>query len=202
MTHPELVNVALSAHSAVFLAAAAAYYRYGDRTDLQHKTLTACDSALDRLCTRVASRLADHLRPLFGDRIAIPSLIVTPADGTTYTERPADPTASERYAESVRQFADQDVDAVADYSDLRRARLAWCRWARRLSWALLLLLGWQVLAAATLLSDKIALLTIEDHLVYHTFVPTTVLLLTIFSAAALLQRTHDRITDTMANYAL
>jgi len=202
VTHSDLVTAALSAHGAVFLAAAAAFYKYGDRTDLQQKTLAACDSALSRIRSRVASSLADHLRPLLADSAAVPSIIVSPDNVPAYTERLGNPLASERYFEYIRKFTDQDVDAVADYRELREARSAWCKCARFLSWALLLLLLWQAVATGFILADKIDLLVLGGRTVYLAFAPTALILVGVFLSAAALQRNHDRIMDNTANHGL
>ena len=67
MTLGEAAGLALKVHGAVWLAAAAAYYKYGDRTNLFEKSLQGNRSARQSILDTVASDLSKQLQPVVRD---------------------------------------------------------------------------------------------------------------------------------------
>ena len=83
----------------------------------------------------------------------------------------------------------------------RRARSAWCFWARVLSWTVLGLNFWEVLCIAILgLIGKLSAIEIPEYLASWSFAPTAVFVLAFFSCQAGLLRHHDVIHDNKNQY--
>src|SRR6266852_9727879 len=155
MTHSELVNLILGCHTSIFVAASAAYYKYGDRTELFNRSLQGTDSAFGRIRQRITVELADALKPIFENPGSVPTPIFAPS-GESYIERAVNPVGSELYKEAIRDFLENSGDAIADYRSLLLARRGWCFWARFLSWSLLGLLVLEILLLASIgLLDKV-----------------------------------------------
>jgi len=198
VNHTDLTTLILSAHGAIFLAGATAYYKYGDRTDVLQKPLNSCNSTLAQLRARISTKLADQLRSVYRDPV-VPSVIVTPT-GQTYSEPVVNPVGSEAFFESVQRFVEDEVEVMVDYQELRHARSCWYAWARRLSWLILAVLVWEVAASALVLADKLEFARLGDGLLHLTFVPSGALIVICLAALVVLQRQHDKIAEKWAQY--
>src|SRR5437870_4683892 len=101
MTGPETAGLALKIHGAVWLAAAAAFYKYGDRTELFDKTLGGTQATREAIRDRIAEDLGNQLRPILRDppvrRIRSP--ILTPT-GNNYEEESPEITRSEPFRQA------------------------------------------------------------------------------------------------------
>lgn len=80
MTLGEIAGLGLKVHGAVFLAAAAAYYKFGDRTDLVEKSHKSNRTAKKIMRDRIASDLLEQLRPVVRTAINVRSPLFN-ADG-------------------------------------------------------------------------------------------------------------------------
>ena len=193
----DVVAWALGIHVVVLPFSLAGLYRYSDRSDLFAKSIGDTDDLLARMQRQVATAIEDELAPVF-DRAEGEPQIVRP-DG--YSERPANPVRSDAFQEAVRRFVYSDAPALVDYGRARRARSAWCFWARVLSWTVLGLNFWEVLCIAILgLIGKLSAIEIPEYLASWSFAPTAVFVLAFFSCQAGLLRHHDVIHDNKNQY--
>jgi len=170
MTHKELVDIAVSVHVGVLLGALAAWYKYGDRSEVLSKSLQGTEATLSRLRIIISDELMTGIKGTLSTMPANPELILGP-DGKNpvYSERVTNFLESERFREAVRDFVDRRADCVSDYRALTRARTNWCFWARVLSWSILLLIVVQLLSLCVHgFVDKILGKTLPDWTVHGT----------------------------------
>lgn len=114
------------------MGAVAAWYKYGDRTDLTDKSLKGTKEALDGLEAYLGRNLADKVRPIVerlvtGDRS--PETILKELNG-------------EDFQSDISSFVVSDVEELLWYRRLSDSRARWSAWARRISWGTW---GWLIL---------------------------------------------------------
>jgi hypothetical protein len=201
VTHEALVNAAAATHAAILVAAMAAYYKFGDRTDVLAKSLQGTEESIRDLRRRIAGDLAETLRTDLTPSSTIATLIVEPST-QSYVERPTDVFAGERYRDSVRRFVEDSTSSLIDCRSLVSMRDTWLRWARRLSWVIL---GWVVyeaiVAGSLALGDRMGVFVVPDAVIRWASAPTVVVALLIVTHMILMLRCHDRITDIRQKYA-
>lgn len=200
MDHVGLAAGVLSAHAAVLVSAVAAYYKYGDRTEVFTKSLQGTEALLRAMKQRLLDELERHLEATLEGGECVPSPILRP-DGNTYVERPVNPIGSERWREALADFVQSNAGTVADYSRAVGARDSWCVWSRRLSWSLLALLCWQILVAGAVgIVDRVCGVPFPGDVLGWSFVPTVLIILnTLFCLAICLAR-HDTICSLRNRY--
>ncbi len=199
MTHAELVGVAGGIHAAILLAALAAYYKYGDRTEMYAKSLQGTDNLLRLLRQGIATELTDSLAPLLANPAPVSRVIGFGVE--SYGERPANPLSSEAYRERVQEFVETQSGAMVDCRSLVLLRSAWCFWAKFLSWALLSLIAWQLVTAGVLgLLDRIAGVPVPESMIRWAGAVTALgIVACLFPLPFLLHR-HDRIHELRTRY--
>lgn len=119
----------------------AAWYRYGDRTDLAKKSLDGTKEALDDLRAYLGRALADAVKPTIK---AIVTEQGTPQlDGTLNIPANAvlEEFRGENFQDDVSSFVTRDLDAMISYRMLIHARDRWSRWAQRISWGVYIFLA-------------------------------------------------------------
>jgi hypothetical protein len=152
MTHAELLRIAISFHATVLIASLAAWYKYGDRTDVFAKSLTGTDFVLSRLRMMISDDLKATIKEYLSTVTYSTTSSLVGLDGKTpiYSEKIALSLDSEDFRDCVRDFMNRTVvDSLSDYRVLKQARENWCFWARILSWLILLSIILQVLFLAT-----------------------------------------------------
>lgn len=198
MTHAELVNLTLGIHGSVLIAAIAAYYKFGDRTEVMNRSLSGTDTAMQQIRRRLSAELIATLRPIFEPPGIIQSVIVNPAS-PAYAERATHPLDSERFRESLRLFVEVNSETMVDCQLLARCRSAWLFWARVLSWSIVLLLIWEVLVVGALaIIDKASGVTLPDSLIRWLAAPTGLLAICCLVPLPCLLWHHDRINKIRA----
>ena len=65
MTFEDGTSLAFTVHGAIWIVTAAAYYRYGDRTDLFDKSLRGCRRTRRSIRDALATSLSAHLGPVW-----------------------------------------------------------------------------------------------------------------------------------------
>lgn len=152
MTLSDAAGLALKVHGAVWLAAVAAYYKYGDRTDLFHKALRGNRSLRQVVRDNIATDLSKQLQPVIRNATRTTSPVLD-ASGT-YVEQVADITESEPFYQAIRDFVSASVGSLLDYRLVLETADCWRKWAHRLSRAILALviLETLVIAGALLVS--------------------------------------------------
>jgi hypothetical protein len=124
-----LGTICATYHSAILIGAVAAYYKYGDRTDVMDKSLNRTREALNELKAYLGRALAEAVRP------TVVRIISNQSPQTA-----ADELRGEIFQDDVSAFVDSDLDEMLSYGRLVRARDRWSAWARRISWGILILL--------------------------------------------------------------
>lgn len=201
MTHEALVNAAAATHAAILVAAMAAYYKFGDRTDVIAKSLQGTENSVRELRRYIAGDLAETLRADLNPSSTVATIIVEPSM-ESYIERPADVFAGERYRDSVRRFVEASTNHLVDCRILVSLRDTWIRWARRLSWLILGLVIYEAVIAGLLaLGDRMAVFVFPDAAIKWASAPTVLVAVLIVTHMVCMQRFHDRITDIRQKYA-
>ena len=95
MTSSEAAALALKVHGAVWLAAVAAYYKYGDRIDLFDKALRGNRRLREAVRDNVATDLSKQLQPVIRNATSATSPVLD-VDGS-YIEHAADITESDSF---------------------------------------------------------------------------------------------------------
>lgn len=112
------------------VGAVAAYYKYGDRTDVTDKSLRGTKEALDGLLAYLGRALAEAVRPTL-ERIltagSSPEIVAKELRG-------------ESFQNDVSSFVQDDIDEILFYRSLVHARTRWSAWSRRISWGVFVLL--------------------------------------------------------------
>lgn len=191
----------LGVHATILPFAMVALYRYSDRTQLFSKTVGDMDGALTRMRRRVASALQDSLRPVMEDTEDPTLLLDSSGNDVSYRSRATDAVDSERFREALLSFMDSHCESLAHFQELLRARNNWCYCARRLSWCVLALTVWQILAIAVVgLVDKLFQVTLPFCFLLLSFFPTAFLVGALFLFLALCMWHQDRIHDHKSRY--
>ena len=133
------------------------------------KSLAGTDELLSRMRRYLATAIEDELAPVF-DRAESEPQTVLP---DVYTESPVKPVSSDAFCEAIRRFVYSDADILVDYGRVCKARLAWCFWARLLSWAVLGMSVWEFLCVSVLaLTASPFSVKIPEFMAAWLFVPT------------------------------
>ena len=196
MIHDALTSVALGTHATLLVGVLAAYYKYGDRTEITARGLQGTDATLREIRRKIAASLADAVR----EQLAAPTLILE-ASTESYVERPSNPLESERYREAVRDFVEGNSSFLIDCRNLTLYRNAWLRAARRLSWILLAFGAYEgAVAGALALVDKTGVFSIPDVAVLLAAIPTALFFLAGLLCLGSMQVDHDRIMSIRNRY--
>lgn len=201
MNHEALVNIAATTHAAILLGASAAYFKFGDRTDVLAKSLQSTDDTMRELRRLIAQDLAETLQSDLSQTTVVSTIIL---DTTTeaYIERPANIFAGERYRDSVRRFVEESTNRIVDCRGLVTMRHAWSRSARRLSWILLALVCYQaVVAGALAFLDRTEVVIFASAAIKWAAAPTALMICLAGLSLARMLRTHDRISEIRERYA-
>ncbi len=201
MDHTSLVKTALGIHAPIIVAALAAYYKFGDRSQLFERSLRGADAMISSILARAAGELAEVLRPLFSPPSVVPTATLLTADGAVYSETATDPTSSERYLESLRTYTLGSSERLADYRRAVDWRRSWCGWSRRLGWVLLALVVWEAVVLGSLaLTEWLFAKALLDSSIQLSILPTIVLVFITFLCAAGLARRHDQLMRLREKY--
>jgi len=203
MTHQDMLNITLSVHGAVFVGAIAAWYKYGDRSDVLAKSLEGTDNLLRKLRILISSDLSKHIREVLSTVPANPQAILGP-DGKNaiYTEKVSNFLESEAFRQAIGDFVSSGANVISDYRVLARARASWCFWARLLSWSILAIIILQaVFLAAHGFIDKILGNHLPDWCAHGSIVITGFIVLFVLCLEfPILLRNHDKMIQQKVKY--
>jgi hypothetical protein len=198
MIQTELLNYCLSIHGALLLAAVLAYYKYGDRTDILQKSRGDTERFLGGLREKVILDLGEALDTLMRESGTNPS--ISPFDNS-YTERPTSLADSEAFRETLRDFIESDVKAIADYKIALSAFQSWCGWFKRISWSILLLIIWELICIALIgVLDKVFSVELPNLAIQLTVLPSSVAVAFIITCVFKMLVRHDKITEKKEKY--
>lgn len=136
---PDFGALALKFHGALLVGAIAAWYKYGDRTDLTDKSLKGTKEAIDELRAYLGRALAQAVRPTV-ERILANN---TGPDGRLLNVAAIQilgELSGENFQDDVSTFASSEMDEMTRYRMLIQARKNWSVWAKRISWGVYTLL--------------------------------------------------------------
>jgi len=199
MNHADLVMIVLGLHGSILAGALAAWFKFGDRTEVFNRSLQGTESLLKRIRTVFSVELKDGLDAIFENAGSVPSPLLSPS-GNTYMERAVNPAGSEHCREILSDFAEANIGIIADYRVASQAKTNWCKWAKRLSWVLLFLGVYQGVSAIALLFDCMHALRIPDSFLRWSFAPSGLLFVLAAVSAGLCLWHHDRICELRAIY--
>ncbi|MDQ1639255.1 MAG: hypothetical protein QOF62_2594 [Pyrinomonadaceae bacterium] len=194
MIRDQLVTAILAFHTGVLLSAVVAYLKYGDRTELFRKSLEGTNTTLESILRSVSIDLETRLNVVFAVQDE-PQHVVLRPDGNEWSDKPVSPVGSEKYREAIRDFVISSNQGLRDSLYLTQARDAWCRWAKRLSWLMLGLVCWELIASSFVWSEKIFVLNLADWLMKFSASITAALILAILVNVGFLQHYHSNILD-------
>lgn len=192
MSQDQLLTAILAFHSSILVSAVVAYHKYGDRTELFQKSLDGTNSILERLLRLVSSDLEQRLAAVFAVQDE-PRKVVLLTD--ELYDKPVSPVGSETYREAIRDFVVSSGEGLKDCFYLMKLRDAWCRWAKRLSWTMLVLVIWQVIASSLVWSQKIFSLNLPEWSLKVSASITGVLLIAVLVSVVVLQHHHSGVLD-------
>lgn len=201
MTIGEAAGLALKVHGAVWLAAAAAYYKYGDRTELFEKALQGNRTARQAILDNVASDLSKQLQPVVRDATGSRSPVLDAAGG--YIERATDVTESESFYQAIRDYVSISAGALLDYRLILHCTKHWRTWAHRLSQCILALLILQILIMAGALLVLIyadLTRTAPPWWLAASLAPTGVVVVILFVCLSVVNVKHGVIVDLRERY--
>lgn len=191
----ELLKLSLGIHGVILSLALAAFYRYSDRSELFNKSVGDIDDLLARMRRGVTLALEDALGPVFESAQSEPRIVLP----TGYSERPTSPVGSAAFQDALRHFMEANVRALVDYGLTFKARAAWSRWAKVLSWAMLALALWEALCFGILAINLIHQ-DLSDRVPKLSFTPTAGLIALFFVCQGIMLRQHDVIYENKARY--
>lgn len=194
MTLGESAGLVLKLHGAVWLAGAAAYYRYGDRTDLFDKAMRGNRNARQTIRDDIAGELGKQLSPVIRDATRTKTTILDPSG--KYAEQPTDFASSESFYQAVRDFVSSSSGALLDYRQILRASERWSRWAGRLSHCVLGLVILETLMLAAVLVVQLTgwSETTQERLMLWSFAPTATVALMVLVSLTLVHVNQSTIS--------
>ena len=201
MTLSDAAGLALQVHGAVWVAAAAAYYKYGDRTNLFEKTLRGNQDLRRALRDNIATDLSKHLQTVVRDATHARSPVLDAAG--SYIEHATDITESEPFYQAIRDYVSISAGSLLDYRLVLKTEPRWRTWAHRLSHAILALLILETLAiAAAVLVPVIAepSRTVPLFAFLASFTPTCIVIVLLFCCLCIVHVTHGIIVDLREHY--
>ena len=201
MTLDDATSLAFTVHGATWIATAAAYYRYGDRTDLFDKSLRGCRRTRQSIRDALATSLSAHLGPVVKDSARVRSAVLDAAGH--FLDQQANLAESEPYYQAIRDFVSRSAGALVDYRLALDTVKLWKTWAHRLSKSILFLLvletvmlGWTVIAVVSAdLSTQASRWTLAVG-----SAPTTAIILATLCCLVMLNMNHGRLVDLKERY--
>jgi hypothetical protein len=175
------------------VGALAAWYKYGDRTELTDKSLKGTKEALDDLRAYLGRAFAEAVKPtvqrIIESNLRLDGTLNIPPDALLEEFR------GDNFQDDVSSFVTSDLDEMISYRILTHARKRWSAWAKRISWGVYALLI--VEAAFTLyfaLANKVFNHSVSLLITLISLsVSAVVFGFCIFCAGAML-RCHDKIS--------
>jgi hypothetical protein len=191
----EWLSWSLGVDGAALLAYIAAFYRYGDRTEVYRNSLSGTRDLIVEIERQIAFELAVRLKPVFsGDIPPVIEVVLFQADGSLSREVTVNPVGSEKYREAVLDFVLSQNDAMIAYRIVTLCRNRWVRWARCLSWSLLAGIVMHGIFAFALIGVRLADLgTMPKWWLQAGCASSLCLFIFVLFCVASMMRSHDQI---------
>jgi len=175
------------------VGAVAAWYKYGDRTELAKKSLDGTNETLYGLCAYLGGALADSVKPTVRQIIENS----TQLDGTLNIPPEAilEELRSENFQNDISSFVTRDLDEMVRYRMLIDARDRWSKWARWNSWGVLLLIAIESLFTIWFgLANRVFSHPVSLPLTIASFSLSGVVFAFCILCAGVMLRCHDKIS--------
>jgi hypothetical protein len=163
----------------------AAWYKYGDRTDLAKKSLDGTKEALDELRAYLGRALADAVKP------TVERILAEQGDPVVILEE----LRGENFQDDVSAFVTRDLDEMVTYRMLVHERKHWSLWAQRLSWGVYILMAVEVVFAAWFgLSNRVFSHPVSLRIAIVSFCVSGIVFVFCILSAGVMLRCHDKIS--------
>lgn len=173
----------------LLVGAVAAFYKYGDRTDLAEKSLRGAKEAENELCAYLGRALADAVKPTV-ERII-------PLGGVLNTTREAllEEFRGENFQDDMSAFVTRDLDEMVSYRILVHARERWSWWAKRISWGVYTFLGIEAVSTVWFgFCNRILNRPVSWTVAVASFTISAIVFAFCFLCAGVMLRCHDKIS--------
>jgi uncharacterized membrane protein len=192
MIQGEVLTLVLSAHVVSLPIVIPIARTYFDRSEWLHKSLGGLDDLLLRLRQNLGEALRRQLAavPLPPAR---PLLLDERGEQRPLPDLPA--AEGEAFRNAVHDFVLENLVMLRSYSIAYSARNSWARWAKRTTWAGLLLGVWQLVATLLVFLSKVLDWGWTTRTLVGTLAPTVVLVASFVLCLVGTAINHDRIMD-------
>ncbi len=200
MAEADLLSVTIAFHGATLVPLGVALQKFGDRSEMFQKSLAGVGEAMERLRRRVATELEEAVASAFPQPGAVaqagPILDAAGNHITGFVQQPVPFPASEAFRNCIHEYARRNESALRAYAELVQARDGWTRWAKAISWCVLALLAWELIAFGTTgVVCGLLKITLPRWALLSSYAPTGVLVVLFLLAFGSLLRNHDEILD-------
>jgi hypothetical protein len=188
-------------HGTAAAAAATAYYRYADRSELFEKSLKGFSDTLSALKRLLSVEIEERLKPVLATSSSVKSLLLD-TGGKPYQEAYVSPAGSEALWNTLSSFIQADVGPLCDYKWLIELREKWLFWSRLQNWNCLGALVVEVVTLSVLyLVAKVASMPVEPRYALLTVAPIGLLFASFCTAAVRMSVLHDRFVELRKRHA-
>ena len=201
MTLSAAAALALNVHGAVLLVAVAAYYKYGDRTDLFNRALQGNRRLRQAVRDNIAAELSQHLQPVVRDAAHTTSPVLNEAGA--YIEYATDITESEAFYQAIRDYVSLSTGSLVDYRLAVQTGDRWRAWAHRLSSSILALLILETLLVTTALVVPLiaeASRIVDPWCFLASLAPTCIVVILLFGCLCAVHIKHGALVDLRERY--
>jgi hypothetical protein len=175
----------LTVHGALFAGALAAWYKYGDRTDLAKKSLDGTKEALDGLRAYLGRALAEAVKP------TVQRILAEQGDPDAVLEE----LRGENFQDDVSAFVTRDLDEMVSYKTLVRERKHWSMWAKWLSWGVYVLMAVELIFVVWFgLANKVFNIPVSLRMAVASFVVSGIVVVFCILSLGVMLRCHDKIS--------
>lgn len=183
------------------LAAIAAFYRVGERSTTVPAARKYIRDSLERLKTKLRSRLSTLLRPVFENTDVVVIGEILNLDGEPIHQEQVNPVGSENYRNAIDKFVDDKYDAVIDFRIIKTSLRAWESAICIRSWAILAVLAWQILALVIVsLFEKVLGSPVPTELLVASGVPSFIGLVIFLGSTVFATYHFDRILKVVRDH--
>jgi len=163
----------------------AAWYKYGDRTDLAKKSLDGTKEALEGLRAYLGRALAEAVTP------TVQRILAEQGDPDAVLEE----LRGENFQDDVSTFVTRDLDEMVSYRTLMHERKHWSTWAQRLSWGVYTLTVVEFIFLAWFgLANKVFGSPVSVRVAEFSFIISGIVFVFCILCAGVMLRCHDKIS--------
>ena len=163
----------------------AAWYKYGDRTDLAKKSLDGTKEALDELRAYLGRALADAVKP------TVQRILAEQGDPDAVLEE----LRGENFQDDVSAFVTRDLDEMISYRILVHERKHWSTWAQRLSWGVYISMAVEFVFTVWFgLANRVFSHPVSLQIAVASFCVSGIVFVFCILSAGVMLRCHDKIS--------